>query len=332
MRDVRSAQAVGEGRPGAAVDALRRRSARTKATQHIYRARKARPAAARSAAADVAATEVRADSIHRTALIAAALALPGILPGAAHAQAAPDEGVVALRYYDYRDWQPGADRMSVRSPSLYALVPLVRYADGRRLARSRRDVGRVAALSQHAVGRVRPRRHRLSHRGRCEAHEVSRRSRTRRRPRRIRTSATTCPAPPPSNGARGATIAIARTRSASARRSDRIDSVERCRRGRAAGDVRIPARHHAGAARGCDRRVERHVVGRPRLLLRSVQAARRAAGPPADLRVAHALQPVRCRGRRDAARSLIVTCTIRSATGRTWWRRRGCSRCLQASR
>jgi hypothetical protein len=58
------------------------------------------------------------------ALFAAALALPGIVPVPALAQSAPDEGVVALRYYDYRDWQPGANRMSVRSPSLYALVPL----------------------------------------------------------------------------------------------------------------------------------------------------------------------------------------------------------------
>ena len=58
------------------------------------------------------------------ALIAAALALPGILPAGALAQSAPDEGVIALRYYDYRDFQPGVDRMSVKSPSLYALVPL----------------------------------------------------------------------------------------------------------------------------------------------------------------------------------------------------------------
>jgi hypothetical protein len=41
------------------------------------------------------------------ALFAAALALPGIVPVPALAQSAPDEGVVALRYYDYRDWQPG---------------------------------------------------------------------------------------------------------------------------------------------------------------------------------------------------------------------------------
>ncbi|HEY6895147.1 MAG TPA: DUF3570 domain-containing protein [Rhodanobacteraceae bacterium] len=58
------------------------------------------------------------------ALVAAALALPGILPATSFAQSAPDEGVVALRYYDYRDWQPGVDRISVKSPSLYALVPL----------------------------------------------------------------------------------------------------------------------------------------------------------------------------------------------------------------
>jgi hypothetical protein len=57
-------------------------------------------------------------------LLAAALALPGILPAAALAQSAPDEGVVALRYDDYRDFQPGASRMSVKSPSLYAFVPL----------------------------------------------------------------------------------------------------------------------------------------------------------------------------------------------------------------
>ncbi len=84
--------------------------------------------AAPSAAAGVAATDgernPRAASDRSAALIAAALALPGILPHAALAQSAPDEGVVALRYYDYRDWQPGANRISVRSPSLYALVPL----------------------------------------------------------------------------------------------------------------------------------------------------------------------------------------------------------------
>ena len=69
-------------------------------------------------------TDRASDGDRSVALIAAALALPGILPTNAHAQAAPDEGVVALRYYDYRDWQPGSSRMTVRSPTLYALLPL----------------------------------------------------------------------------------------------------------------------------------------------------------------------------------------------------------------
>jgi len=62
------------------------------------------------------------------AFLAAALALPGILPAwwspTAHAETAPDAGQIALRYLDYRDWQPGADRMRVRSPALYVLKPL----------------------------------------------------------------------------------------------------------------------------------------------------------------------------------------------------------------
>jgi len=66
----------------------------------------------------------RKDRERSATLIAAALALPGILPANATAQATPDEGIVALRYYDYCDWQPGGSRMSVRSPTLYALVPL----------------------------------------------------------------------------------------------------------------------------------------------------------------------------------------------------------------
>ena len=57
-------------------------------------------------------------------LFSAALALPGMLPLAVAAQTAPDQGVIALKYFDYRDWQPGANRMSVRSPSLYVLRPL----------------------------------------------------------------------------------------------------------------------------------------------------------------------------------------------------------------
>ena len=58
------------------------------------------------------------------ALLAAALALPGILPATAVAQLAPYPGLIALKYLDYRDWQPGGDRIRVRTPSFYARKPL----------------------------------------------------------------------------------------------------------------------------------------------------------------------------------------------------------------
>ncbi|MEO6566178.1 MAG: DUF3570 domain-containing protein [Casimicrobiaceae bacterium] len=57
-------------------------------------------------------------------LLAAALALPGIVTATAFAQAAPDQGIIELQYLNYRDWQPGRKRMKVEAPGLYALVPL----------------------------------------------------------------------------------------------------------------------------------------------------------------------------------------------------------------
>ena len=57
-------------------------------------------------------------------LLAAALALPGILPATALAQAAPDQGMLQLQYLNYRDWQPGKNRMNVQAPSIYGLIPL----------------------------------------------------------------------------------------------------------------------------------------------------------------------------------------------------------------
>ena len=71
-----------------------------------------------------AANHARASEKSALTLLSAALALPGILPATALAQSAPDHSVVAFRYFDYRDWQPGASRMTVRSPSLYLLRPL----------------------------------------------------------------------------------------------------------------------------------------------------------------------------------------------------------------
>ena len=71
-----------------------------------------------SEAAAVAATE-RHD--RAGAIIAAALALPGV---AAQAESAPENGVVALRYLSYQDRQPGLDRIRVNAPSVYVLAPL----------------------------------------------------------------------------------------------------------------------------------------------------------------------------------------------------------------
>lgn len=84
-----------------------------------------------SAAVVVAATESEDTSRHLAspagpagALLAAALALPGVMPASALAQTAPDQGLLSLKYVDYRDWQPGGDRIHVRSPSLYLRQPL----------------------------------------------------------------------------------------------------------------------------------------------------------------------------------------------------------------
>lgn len=74
------------------------------------------------AGAAVAATERAARNV--SPLLAAALALPGMFPAAAQAQAAPDQGIFELQYLNYRDWQPGKNRMSVEAPSMYALIPL----------------------------------------------------------------------------------------------------------------------------------------------------------------------------------------------------------------
>ncbi len=65
----------------------------------------------------------------KTALLSAALALPGVAvvlawSGVAHAETAPDRGQVSFKVLDYLDSQPGADRIRVRAPALNALVPL----------------------------------------------------------------------------------------------------------------------------------------------------------------------------------------------------------------
>ena len=56
------------------------------------------------------------------ALMSAAMALPMI--GIVHAETAPEQGLIALKYLDYQDSQPGASRIKVTAPALSILAPL----------------------------------------------------------------------------------------------------------------------------------------------------------------------------------------------------------------
>ena len=70
----------------------------------------------------MAATERRSARRDRAGVIvAAALALPGVV---AHADSAPEHGEVAVKYLQYKDSQPGLDRIKVTAPSIYVLAPL----------------------------------------------------------------------------------------------------------------------------------------------------------------------------------------------------------------
>lgn len=66
----------------------------------------------------MAATDLRDKA---GAIIAAALALPGVM---AHAENAPERGELALKYLHYEDRQPGLKRITVHAPSLYVLAPV----------------------------------------------------------------------------------------------------------------------------------------------------------------------------------------------------------------
>jgi hypothetical protein len=57
-------------------------------------------------------------------IAAAALLLPGLVPKQAVAQTTvPDQGLVSAKYLYYKDSQPDLDRITVKSPSFYALIP-----------------------------------------------------------------------------------------------------------------------------------------------------------------------------------------------------------------
>ena len=102
------------------------------------------PAAMGSAAAAVAATDADAATGRREprkrqtpadalaapgaaratgAIVAAAMLLPGVWCEAAHAEGAPESGLIAFKYLHYQDSQPGLQRVKVESPSLFVLVP-----------------------------------------------------------------------------------------------------------------------------------------------------------------------------------------------------------------
>jgi hypothetical protein len=58
-------------------------------------------------------------------VLAAALALPGLLPGSAQAQVtAPNATLVQFKFLYYKDYQPSGDRMTIKSPALYLLTPI----------------------------------------------------------------------------------------------------------------------------------------------------------------------------------------------------------------
>ena len=58
-------------------------------------------------------------------VLAAALALPGLLPGTSQAQVtAPNATLVQFKFLYYKDYQQSGDRMTVKSPALYLLTPI----------------------------------------------------------------------------------------------------------------------------------------------------------------------------------------------------------------
>lgn len=66
----------------------------------------------------MAATDTRWGSV-----VAAALLLPAVAT-TAHAESAPEDGVVELKVLSYRDWQPDFARVRVDAPAVYVLAPI----------------------------------------------------------------------------------------------------------------------------------------------------------------------------------------------------------------
>lgn len=58
------------------------------------------------------------------ALALAALALPGVMPQAAHAELAPEQATLSVKWLNYQDAQPGLDRIHVNALSLNVVTPI----------------------------------------------------------------------------------------------------------------------------------------------------------------------------------------------------------------
>ncbi len=68
---------------------------------------------------------VKQTSPSSRSILAAALALPGLVPAVAQAQVtAPNTTLVQFKYLYYKDYQESGDRMKVSSPAFYMLTPI----------------------------------------------------------------------------------------------------------------------------------------------------------------------------------------------------------------
>lgn len=66
-----------------------------------------------------------AGSVLRASLLLPGLAaLSALAPLSAGAENAPEKTTIAVKYGDYKDWQPGWDRVKVKAPQLYVQAPI----------------------------------------------------------------------------------------------------------------------------------------------------------------------------------------------------------------
>ena len=187
LRVVDAAPALGKGRSRQAGDAVRPRSrSRPSYSDHIYQSKEVDERRLRRGRGRLwlqltqrgarrgATAGSRGAPRRRGGAAGCGARAAGDLPAAALAQSAPDQGMFALKYLDYRDWQPGADRMTVQSPSIYVLAPFAdRWTVEGSLVYDAMS-GASPLFLQHAVGRVGLRRHRLSHCRRRQGHALFR--------------------------------------------------------------------------------------------------------------------------------------------------------------